>query len=166
MVTMLHGIDFKPCMERDENRAGDGIQLRVDFMNAHGPFGSATNRGPCTMLEFLVSLAGKMNFLMYEEDNPHRTEWYFWKLIRNLGLRKFTDDHWDECHGEFFVEDACDRVLNRKYMYDGDGGLFPLRHPQQDQTMVEIWGQMHAWLGENSDIDLFAEESDLPDLYF
>ena len=166
MVAMLHGINYKPIMDRDENRAVDGLQLRVDFMNAHGPYGSSTNRGPCTMLEFLVSLAGKMNFMMGEEDNPHHTEWYFWRLMRNLGLRKFTDDYWDYGHGEFFVEDAFDRVLKRKYMYNGDGGLFPLKCPSCDQRTVEIWSQMHAGLCENSDINLFTEEPDLPDLNF
>ena len=158
MVAMLHGINYIPTLPLDENRANDGIQLRVDFMNAHGPYGSATNRGPCTMLEFLVALAGKMNFLMGSEENWHRTEWYFWRIIRHLGLRKLTDDFWDIGHGEFFVEDACDRVINRKFDYNGNGGLFPLRDPPMDQREVEVWNQMQAWLFENSDIDLEMHE--------
>ena len=158
MVAMLHGINYIPSLALDENRAGDGLQLRVDFMNAHGPYGSSTNRGPCTMLEFLVGLASKMNFLMGAEENWHRTEWYFWRMMRHLGLRQLTDDRWDIAHGEFFVEDACDRVMNRTYDPDGTGGLFPLRQPMKDQTEVEIWSQMHAWLCENSDIDLTMNE--------
>ena len=163
MMALLHGINYIPCMELDENRGVDGIQLRVDFMNIHGEYGSSTHRGPCTMLEFLIALAAKMNFLIGEDEDPRRTEWYFWKLIRNVGLRKYTDDYWDECHGEFFVEDAVDRILNRKYEANGYGGLFPLRHPTQDQRCTEIWNQMHAWLGENADLDLY-EEADLPEL--
>jgi hypothetical protein len=159
---MLHGINYIPIMKIDENRGNDGLQLRVDFMNIHGAYGSSTNRGPCTMLEFLVALASKMNFLVGEEDDPRRTEWYFWRLIRNLGLRKLTDENWDLRHGEFFVEDAVDRVLNRHYESDGSGGLFPLNCPFQDQRQVEIWNQMHAWLCENADLNLF-EEADLPE---
>lgn len=158
MVAMLHGINYIPLLDRDENRASDGIQLRVDFMNAHGPFGSSTNRGPCTMLEFLIALAMKMNFLMGEEDNRHRTEWYFWRMIRHLGLRKFTDDYWFTCNGELHVEDAIDRILSRNYMPNGDGGLFPLMNPPQDQRTTETWIQMHNWLHEHSDIDLFEED--------
>ena len=162
LVAMLHGINYVPVMDMDENRGTDGIQLRVDFMNTHGTYGSSTNRGPCTMLEFLIALAAKMNFLIGEDDDPRRTEWYFWRLIRNVGLRKFTDDYWYECNGEFYVADAVDRILGRNYDYNGDGGLFPLRHPMQDQRTVEIWNQMHAWLAENSDLDLH-EEADLPE---
>lgn len=158
MVKMLHGIDYTPILSMDENRANDGIQLRVEFMNAHGPYGSSTNRGPCTLLEFLVALAMKMNFLMGEEDNQHHTEWYFWRMIRHLGLRKYTDDFWFSCNGEFFVEDAADRVINRKYEANGDGGLFPLRGYYGDQRTIETWQQMQYWLGENSDIDLYMNE--------
>lgn len=154
MVTMMHGINYIPVMAMDENRANDGIQLRVEFMNIHGPYGSSTNRGPCTFLEFLIALAMKMNFLMGEESNWHHTEWYFWQLIRHLDLRKYTDDFWDYGHGELFVEDAVDRVMNRHYERNGRGGLFPLRGDYGDQRNVETWQQMQYWLGENSDIDL------------
>lgn len=160
MVRMLHGINYIPVLEMDENRATDGIQLRVDFMDIHGPYGSSTNRGPCTMLEFLIGVAMKMNFLMGEEENHHRTEWYFWRLIRHMGLRKFTDDHWNYDNGELFVEDAVDRVINRKYLPSGEGGLFPLRGYYEDQTKCEIWKQMQYWLSENSDIDLQMNEED------
>lgn len=158
MVTMLHGINYIPAMEMDENRASDGLQLRVEFMNMHGPYGSATNRGPCTLLEFLIALAMKMNFLMGGEDNRHHTEWYFWRLMRHLGLRKFTDDYWDFYDGEVHVEDAADRIINRKIEPNGDGGLFPLRGKYEDQRYCEVWRQMQYWLNENSDIDLYLCE--------
>jgi len=158
MVSMLHGINYIPVLEMDENRANDGIRLRLKFMNLHGSYGSALNRGPCTLLEFLIALAMKMNFLMGEEDNQHHTEWYFWRLIRNLELRKYTDDFWDFGHGECFVEDAADRIMNRHYERSGRGGLFPLRGDYGDQRQVEVWQQMQFWLNENSDINLFIEE--------
>ena len=160
MVAMLHGVNYIPIMKLDENRASDGIQLRVAFMNAHGPYGSSTNRGPCTVLEFLIALASKMNFLMGAEENSHRTEWYFWRMISHLGIRKLTDDFWEISKGEFFVEDACDRIMNRCYNPDGSGGLFPLKEPTKDQTQVEVWNQMQAWLYENSDIDLTMDDDD------
>lgn len=152
LVNALHHMEFKPKLQMDTNRGADGLQLRVEFMNEHGPWGSATNRGPCTMLEFLVALSRRMSFLTYGEGNHGQTEYYFWKLIGNLGLKKVTDDKWHFINGDFFTEDAVWRVNERQYMPDGSGGLFPLKRPNQDQRTVEIWYQMNAWLMENSNI--------------
>ena len=111
-------------MAMDQNRGGDGLQLRVDFIREHGPWGSSTNRGPCTMLEFLIALSKRMSFLMYGEDHGYAA-YYFWKLIDNLGLSKVTDDRWDYVNGAFFVEDAVWRINERIMNTDGSGGLFP-----------------------------------------
>lgn len=150
----LHSIEFRAKLPADKNRGMDGMQLRVDFMQQHGAFGSATNRGPCTMLEFFVALARRMSFLMCGNDSQHHTEYYFWVMMRNLGLIKLTDDKWNYLNGDFFCEEAVWRVLNRQYDPDGNGGIFPLRKYSEDQRSVEFWYQMQAWLGENCEIDL------------
>ena len=151
LLDCLHEKTFKPKMQMDANRGNDGLQLRVDFQNEHGPWGSSTNRGPCSYFELLVGLAKRMSFLMHGEGHSH-TEFYFWRLICNLGLIKCTDDRWVNMNGEFFVDDAVYRVNERCFCADGDGGLFPLRHYERDQRGVEIWYQMQAWLMENSDV--------------
>lgn len=154
LCTMLHSIEFQAKLPLDVNRAMDGMQLRVTFMQQHGEYGSATNRGGCTMLELLVALSKQMSFMMYGNEAHHRTPYYFSVLMKNLGLWKLTDENWYSLNGEFFVDDAVYRVINRLYDADGKGGLFPLKHPKEDQRCVEIWYQMHAWLGENCEIDL------------
>lgn len=153
MALQLHSMIFKPThvVQMDMVRAEDGLQLRVEFMDQYGPEGSSSNRGPCTMLEFLVGLARRMSFLMGEENQPSRTPYYFWKMIQNLGLLKATDSN---PHVIFLTEDAVYRVLDRAYDRDGFGGLFPLRHPNGDQRKVEIWYQMQAWLAEHCAIDV------------
>ena len=153
MVTTFHEMEFRPVLPMDANRGADGLQLRVDFMNEHGPWGSAVNRGPCSFFEFLVALCKRMSFLMHGEGNHGQTAYYFWKLIDNLGLKKVSDDRWDYCNGQFFVEDAVWRVNERQYYDNGEGGLFPLRNPTSNQQNVEIWYQMNAWLIENSDVN-------------
>lgn len=152
----LHSVPFHPGkkIHMDENRVYDGFAMRVRFMSKYGEVGSSTNRGACTMLEFLVGLASKMSFLMGEENQPSKTAEYFWHLIRNLRLLKLKDDDFDELHGELLVEDAVQRVQERNYGYDGDGGLFPLRRATMDQRNVEIWYQMQAWLSEHCAIDI------------
>lgn len=154
LARSLHSIEFRAQLPADKNRGMDGMQLRVDFMQLHGPYGSSTNRGPCTMLEFFVALAKRMSFLMNGNNSRHRSEYYFWVMMNNLGLKKLTDDKWDYLNGDFYVEDAIWRIQNRQFDYSGAGGIFPLRYPRQDQRGVEFWYQMQAWLGENCEIDL------------
>lgn len=154
LAQALHSMEFRAKLPADKNRGMDGMQLRVEFMQQHGPQGSATNRGPCTMLEFFVALAKRMSFLMNGNTGRHHTEYYFWKMMENLGLSSVTDDRWYFTNGDFFVEDAVWRVQNREYDYSGKGGIFPLKHPREDQRCVEIWYQMQAWLGENCEIDV------------
>ena len=152
LISSLHTYEFHPKMELDINRGADGLQLRVEFMNEHGPWGSSSNRGPCTMLELLVGLAKRMGFLTYGEENHEQTGYYFWRMIENLGLNRVTDRLWGTINGAFFVEDAVWRVNERQYQPDGTGGIFPLRCPSVDQREVEIWYQMNAWLIENSSV--------------
>ena len=152
----LHSLIFKPskAVPMDENRIYDGFAMRVRFIGKYGEVGSSTNRGPCTMFEFLVGISEKMGFLMGDENGESKTSEYFWHLIRNMRLLKLTDDEFDELNGEFFVEEAVQRILDRNYGYDGDGGLFPLRRANVDQRKVEIWYQMQAWLNEHCAIDI------------
>lgn len=151
LLDCLHEKVFRPKMAMDINRGNDGLQLRVDFQNEHGPWGSSTNRGPCSYLELLIGLAKRMSFLMHGEENGY-TEFYFWRLIANLDLIKCTDTRWNSMNGEFFVDDAVYRINERCFCADGSGGLFPLRRYERDQRGVEFWYQMQAWLMENSDI--------------
>lgn len=152
LASALHERAFHPLLEMDSNRGTDGLQLRVEFMNEHGVWGSSSNRGPCTMLEFLVALAKRMSFLTSGEGSHGQTAFYFWKMIGNLRLDRLTDEKWYDINSDFFVEDACYRINERQYEANGNGGLFPLKKPTCDQRRVEIWYQMNAWLMENSNI--------------
>lgn len=152
----LHRMIFRPgdAIETDRNRANDGLQLRVDFMGRYGERGSSGNRGPCTMLEFLIGLARRMAFIMGTADNNLHTSHYFWAMIDNLRLGRLPDERYEELNGDFHVQDAVDRVLFRTYDWDGNGGLFPLKHCRHDQRKTEIWYQMQAWLLESGDVEM------------
>ena len=158
LASALHMMTFRPGsrIETDKNRAQDGLSLRVEFMEKHGRKGTSINRGPCSMLEFLIGLAKRMSFVMCEDeaDVGEKTGHYFWKLIRNLRLLKLDDERYSQLNGDFYVQEAVDRVLMRTYDADGDGGLFPLREPKEDQRNTEIWYQMQMWLGEHTEIDV------------
>lgn len=152
----LHRMIFCPgdAIETDKNRANDGLQLRVAFMERYGAGGSSANRGPCTMLEFLIGLAGRISYIMGTDSNDLHTAHYFWQMIENLRLAKLSDDRYEELNGDFFVGEAVDRVLYRNYGWDGSGGLFPLKRCVRDQRQVEIWYQMQSWLLESGDVEI------------
>lgn len=156
LAAELHTLIFRPgdAIETDKNRANDGLQMRVEFMEHFGPQGSSANRGPCTMLEFLIGLCRRMSFVMGTDENDLHTAHYFWKLIDNLRLMKLDDDRYDELNGDFFVGEAVERVLYRNYAWDGNGGLFPLDRCVHDQRKVEIWYQMQQWLLESGDVEM------------
>lgn len=152
MAKTMHGMRWRHGeIKTDDNRANDGLMLRVEYMEKFGPKGSSTDRGQCTMFEFLVAIAKRMNFIMGDEHDSHRTALYFWALIKNLGLEKCSDENWYSCEGEFRVIDAMNRILDRTYNADGSGGLFPLRWIEADQRKLEIWYQMQCWLTENAE---------------
>jgi len=152
MAKTMHGIRFQTLIfETDENRANDGLQLRVEYMEKYGPVGSSCDRGRCTMLEFLVALSKRISFLMGTESDPHQTARYFWRMIENLGLMKYDDENWYSANGEFHVTEAMDRIIHYSYNADGSGGLFPLKWVKGDQRQREIWYQMQNWLNENAD---------------
>lgn len=154
LARSLHSIEFRAKLPADKNRGMDGLQLRVEFMRLHGPYGSSTNRGPCTMLEFFIALAKRMSFLMNGNDSKHHSAYYFWRMMDNIGLTKLTNDRWDYLNGDFFVEDAIYRIQERQYDQNGAGGIFPLYHANGDQRGTEVWYQMQAWLAEHCEINL------------
>jgi hypothetical protein len=46
------------------------------------------------------------------------------------------------------VQDIMDTVIYRKYDPDGSGGFFPLTRSDDDQTRIELWYQMNAYIEE------------------
>lgn len=150
ILEALHSREFAPILlPMDQNRALDGLHLRAEFTNEHGEQGSSASRGRCTVLEMMIGLAGRMCFLMESTENPRRIEEFFWKMVENLGISSVTALGYPENFVKRVTNKAVDHLLNRDYLPNGSGSLFPLTHPRQDMRQVEIWYQMHAWLSEN-----------------
>ena len=131
----------------DYNRAEDGLGLRERFELESSL--RLPDLGECKMLEFLIAMAIRLNETVYDYEEPDRTSYWFWELIENLQLTAYNDNYpFDEIH--FYVEQVFIRLNERLYASNGGaGGLFPLKEPLADQTQVEVWYQMMAYLGEN-----------------
>ena len=65
LLTLLHSIEFRYSIDRDENRAIDGIDLRYyySFTNGYDDL-SEFLEGPCSVLEMMVALAIKCEEIM------------------------------------------------------------------------------------------------------
>lgn len=149
LAKQLYGTEFVWFVPNDDNRAGDGKDLRVEFMYET----NLEDLDPdwleleCSVLEMLIALAIRVGF----ETSEETIEW-FWRLMNNIGLRDLTDENYVN-DSYLLIESTIEKVLYRKYKRNGDGGLFPLRHAKQDQRTVELWYQMSAYLLErDSDI--------------
>lgn len=145
LAAALFQKEFTWFVANDDNRVEDGRELREEFLNevAAERDISWMDEG-CSMLEMLIALGRRLAF----ETDEDPFEW-FWVLIDNLGLRPFVDSEFTEDY-RVDVELVLDRVVSRSYDASGHGGLFPLKHPAQDQRGIEIWYQMAAYLGENN----------------
>jgi len=134
LCAWLHEQDFYGILPNDDNRCSDGEKLRDRF-------GIQLNK-PCSMLEMLVGLAERMDYILFNGYDD-RTDKWFWLFVENLGLDPVLTDENDRNYA------IVKRFLERKYMANGFGGLFPLRHKNRDQRQVEIWYQMMAYIEEH-----------------
>ena len=141
----MHNLEFVWTVPNDDNRVQDAIDLRGEFLNIYG--GGELELGGATCLEVLVSLSRKVAFIA--SGNGHSRQWA-WTLLRNLRLNKFSDPLTPE------RMERVDKILHdlvwRDYHADGRGGFFPLSNPDVDQTKVEIWYQLNAYVTEMTDL--------------
>jgi hypothetical protein len=140
--------EFKwSSIETDENRLQDGKALRLEFirtMDLHGVDPEWMNIG-CSVLELVMGLSRHMAFMTDEEAH-----YWFWVMVANLGLQRHTDAVFDE-DSSAEIEAVLDHFIKRRYLPTGEGGLFPLHEPHQDQRDVELWYQMSAYILEIDD---------------
>ena len=126
LLMHLHAIEFTWFIQRDENRADDGIQLRRRFAMVRDDLSLQRYlQGPCSVLEMMVALALRCEeWIMDDAQMGNRTGQWFWGMIHNLGLSPMTDSRFDKN----FIDDTIARLLNREYEPDGSGGLFTVKH--------------------------------------
>lgn len=150
LLKRLHEAEFYWTVKNDDNRCMDGKDLRdrfVDFLEVPEHYWEDLD-GPCTFLEMLIALAIRWEDTLYEVGQPNRTSVWFYEMLENCGLIKFTDALYFELRGPEEVRYIIDLIMDRRYDKDGKGGLFPLENPKEDQRKVEIWYQMMAYLDE------------------
>lgn len=144
VLLLLYSTDFYSLVPYDDNRAFDGLHLRVEYYEetqTHIPRHDIRNHIPCNLLELILGVAIRMSYVIFdpavedEEDIIH----YFWLLISNLRLEP----------GKHMTNSIIiERFLERQYKPNGEGGLFPLKYPKRNMKNIEIWYQMMEYITE------------------
>lgn len=145
LARQLHNKEFVYIVANDDNRWVDGRRLREEFLEDwdEETIPEVWISLACSMLEMLIALSRRLEF-----QTDDASESWFWILIRNLDLFKYSDLHYNKAARED-IDDVLDTVIWRKYSYSGEGGLFPLQRADMDQRQLEIWFQMHTYLLAN-----------------
>lgn len=147
LLSYLYCTDFTYVIDRDRNRASDGAELRYRYIE-DDPMADCSPdflEQPCSVLEMMVGLALRCEeTIMDDPSYGNRIRTWFWGMINNLGLGGQYDSDYDSK----YVQEVIERFLNRDYAPNGKGGLFTIRHRDQDMRDVEIWYQLQYYLDE------------------
>ena len=139
LLKQLFCTEFAWFVPNDDNRAEDGRELRFEWASSEDVSVDINwELLGCSFLEMLIGLSRRLDF----QTEQNSTFW-FWHLIENLGLLGHNDrSNFDKND----VDNRISAVIWRTYDFNGNGGLFPLRQTDNDQTKVEIWYQLNEYL--------------------
>ena len=150
MLGQLHKTPYVWYIPNDDNRAMDGKDFRYEF-EPTSTQGWLYNE-PCSFLEMLLGVARRMDFLLGEdlEGVKNYVGYYARELLRNCQLLHISDAEWtDESEAE--IDAVLERIMEHKYNYRGQGGLFPIAKPVgRDMRAVEIWDQLCAYIEDRT----------------
>lgn len=138
LFDLMHNMEFVWTVPNDDNRVQDGLDLRNEFINGEK---LELAMAGVTFLEVLIGLSRRAAFTA--GGTPQR---WAWKLIKNIRLNKNPDPLTPEQSQK--VVECLEDVIWRTYKYNGVGGFFPLKNPNEDQTKVELWYQLNAYVNE------------------
>lgn len=156
LLRHLYLTSFVWTIERDENRAFDGIELREEFTDETGDdtYLECCGRDDCSMLEMMVALARRIEAdIMYQNHKGDRTYFWFYQMLINAGFDEFDESKRTvnfDCY-----DDYIDVILNHRYAPDGaNGGLFQVDYiPERDFRETELWYQMQIWIRKYYDFE-------------
>lgn len=153
LLRTLLDIPFWGAIGNDDDRGEEGLELRVRYndifakKSGKGDFNTPEVDdifGHCRVLEMLIALSMHMYDLMQDMGIYNSVSRWFWEIMRNVGLDKFDDQHFNK-RTKYIITKTVEDILN---LDSGNvktgtrGGWFNSRNWQE----IEIWYQMHEYL--------------------
>jgi len=147
LFEFLFKIEFIPMdnVPLDQNRFSDVERLRSTFGYETGADVTYLNGHVYSLLEVMIYLCMTIDhdILPDIEEYDGAGHW-FRAMLASSGLNTQYD-------GAFSPQGAgmiCDRIMFRRYNFDGRGGLFTVQNPQFDMTLADLYRQMMWYLSE------------------
>lgn len=128
----------------DKDRYRDGLNLRNIYSESTDDFYILSWAQDCSVLEMLIALAIKIDFGIMGIPNKDNAYYWFWLMLENLGLIKFSDKKFDEHDARKIISDW----LYRDIDFNGSGGIFPLKISETDQRNESTWSQLNYYINE------------------
>lgn len=139
LLDRLHRVEFVWIVDGDDNRIQDAKDLRTEFMRKYSF--DLEFKSYVSVLEIIIAVSRILEFIAGGEA----PDWA-WRLIDNLRLNNYYDPLTKRKRRE--IDDILEAFIWRTYERNGQGGFFPLIFPEEDQTKVEIWYQLNAYVKE------------------
>jgi hypothetical protein len=149
LLQFLYRTPFVYTVPLDGNRYEEGVNLRYQFgdeKHIHYRYvtGWLDNRD-CSVLEMMVALSLRIEtHITGDPDYGDRTSFWFNEMLKSMHLDTMVDSFFNEEEAEERV--SC--MLQRRYLRNGDGGLFTLKRTRKDLRHVEIWYQAMWFIDE------------------
>ena len=160
LMDKLRRTDFVWIIDRDENRAKDGKEMRYFYVCEKAEEAAEREKleeilaGPCSILEFMVALARRIETdVMASGESDDRTDEWFREMLSNLDLLKFDDKRYSENEVDYILN----RFMSRKYGENGDGNIFKNPYFEDEKEgkkggplfcNLEIWLQVNRYLAD------------------
>lgn len=151
LLFQLHDSDFTWFLELDESRANDGLNLRKEYYDLTYEDWVMLMEKPCSVLEMLIALARRMDDMLMDDDTSSRVAIWFWEMVGNLGLKKYTNMRMivgsdDELYD---IQAILHTWMSREFDFNGFGSPFPLKNPTSNQVECTVIQQLNAYVLEN-----------------
>jgi hypothetical protein len=125
LTKALHRKEFFWTVANDDNRAADGKKLRERFSDEMGYSSCDPISGPCTVFELLIALAERCERMMAGSCDKKTADW-FWKILENIGLDKYTDDSYADTAAPSVAAGISARATFReRFMFKAPGDFAP-----------------------------------------
>lgn len=140
---ILYSKEFFYVIANDNSRIQDVQDLRHACFREFGvkPYVTTDVLGAISVLEILIALSKRLAY----QTSSDPGEWA-WQLMVNLRIDRYSGRISRRLAED--IDGMLDRLIWRQYEPSGMGGFFPLAWPERDQTDVEMWYQMSAYLAE------------------
>jgi hypothetical protein len=142
IVSVMHETDFIYNVDRDENRAIDGIYNRQYYLDERGLDPDLFENRACSVLEMLAVLAKRMDSEWIGDPGEDNSDVTFILFLNNLfskrDIKRISVAKVREVLDNWMVKNMTDFVT-----------IFPIKRHDIDYKNTELWSQMMVYITEN-----------------